>query len=90
MECSLPRVLLLLALLVGVDVVVGVEETPNTGKPEHGEHVKETHYSEGGEHNDAFDHQSILGKKILFWQIRRPIALNRPQWRNAGPPIKCT
>ena len=60
--------LLLLALLVGVavDVVVGVEETPNTAKPEHGEHVKETHYSEGGEHNDAYDHQSILGKKIFF------------------------
>ena len=45
---------LLLALLVGVGVVAGIEE--------HGEHVKETHYSESGEHNDAYDHQSILGK----------------------------
>ena len=48
---------LMLALLVGVIVLVS-----GKAKMEHGEHVKEEHYSESGEHNEAFDHQSILGK----------------------------
>ena len=47
---------LILALLVGVIVLVS-----GKAKMEH-EHVKEAHYSESGEHNEAFDHQSILGK----------------------------
>lgn len=46
--------LLFLASLVGVLVLV-------SGK-EKAEHVKESHYTEDGEHNDAYDHQSILGK----------------------------